>query len=187
MILVLSRPEGPTILFIQRTQEVSKHKGEIAFPGGGLEESESFIDAALRETQEEIGILADSVEVCGAMDDVFSVTSYVVTPVVGLLQSPPSDFQKQEFEIHRIFEVPLDHLLEPTNFRVERWPWGRAPKGTPIDVLKKTRMPHLGWDPTDSDYPMFFFDTPGGEVWGLSAIFLRQFLTEVFGFKGQDS
>ena len=56
MILVLSRPEGPTILFIQRTQEVSKHKGEIAFPGGGLEKRESFIDAALRETQEEIGI-----------------------------------------------------------------------------------------------------------------------------------
>ena len=184
LIGVLNRDAGPSLLFVERTDRVPTHKGQIAFPGGAIEEGESVEDAALREAHEEVALAAERVEVVGWLDDLLTVSNFIITPVVGIVREPPDSYVKQEFEVENVFETPLSHLLDPANFRTERVSWELVPPSAPIDLLRKIRIPALDWDPNADDFPMFFFDTPDGTIWGATAVILKQFLTITFGFGG---
>ncbi len=100
------------VLFTQRTHKVENHKGQISFPGGGVEEKDgSFQDTALREAQEEIGLLNKDVEILGQLDDTTTVVSnFVVHPFVGLIPYP-YDFKINPLEVKRIIEVPFRIFL----------------------------------------------------------------------------
>ena len=101
------------IIFIRRTETVKEHKGQISFPGGICEkEDKSTMDTALRESHEEIGLLAEDVEVLGELDDEITTTSnYIVSPFVGIIQWPYR-FTKSEDEVDEILKVPLPALLD---------------------------------------------------------------------------
>ncbi len=107
-------------LLIRRAEEVEHHKGQVAFPGGAVEASDGDARAAaLREAGEEIGLLPDSVEILGEMDDEVAVVSnFVVTPVVAFLRTV-SALHVSRREVAEVFTVPLRLLSDPTLYREE--------------------------------------------------------------------
>ena len=115
LVPLVQRPEGLTVLLTQRTVHLAAHAGQISFPGGSVEASDAdSIDAALRETEEEVGLPRDHVEVIGRLDTYVTSTGFEVTPVVGLVQAPyPS--KPDPFEVAEIFEVPLTFIVDPAN------------------------------------------------------------------------
>ncbi len=105
------------LLFTRRTERVESHKGQVSFPGGGCDEGETTPEeTALREAQEEIGLDPRQVRVLGHLANMITVTSFHVTPVVGVIEWP-AVFTVGQHEVERIFTIPLRWLADPAN----RW------------------------------------------------------------------
>lgn len=105
------------ILYTRRTQRVESHKGQVSFPGGACDQDETTPeDTALREVEEEIGIGRSAVRILGRLTSMVTITSYRVTPVVGVLDWP-TVFRLSEQEVERIFTIPLAWLSDSRN----RW------------------------------------------------------------------
>lgn len=105
----------PRVLLTQRTDHLSRHAGQVAFPGGRADpEDISLVETALRETQEETGIAPAFVTVAGFLDAYETGTGYAILPVVGLL-SEGFALAPHAGEVAKIFEVPLAFLLDPAN------------------------------------------------------------------------
>ncbi len=152
--------EELSILFTRRTDRVTHHKGQISFPGGVREKGDrDLMETALRETGEEIGIMASQITVVGELDDLYTGTGYRITPYVGLL--PPSyTIVTNNDEIDEVAEVPVTLLMEPRIHSIGT----RSYKG------KKFKS-------------HFFEIRKDFVVWGATAHILAQFLEVVFGWK----
>src|SRR4030043_155017 len=104
------------LLFTKRTDQVKYHKGEISFPGGMVDENDLSLEkTALREGVEENGLRESDVQIIGALDDIVTVTDFIVTPFVGLFPYP-YPFKTSPVEIAELIEVPLSFLLTEENF-----------------------------------------------------------------------
>ena len=115
LVPLVMRPEGLAVLLTQRTQHLAAHAGQISFPGGRREESDAdSVEAALRETEEEVGLPRDHIEVIGRLDTYVTSTGFEVTPVVGLVRAP-YPVKLDPFEVAEVFEVPLAFILDPVN------------------------------------------------------------------------
>lgn len=115
LVPLVERAEGVTVLFTLRTSTLTAHAGQISFPGGRREpEDRSPEDTALRETEEEIGLSRDRIEVVGQLDTYVTRTGFRVTPVVGLVR-PPFALDPDPTEVDEVFEVPLTFILDPAN------------------------------------------------------------------------
>jgi 8-oxo-dGTP pyrophosphatase MutT (NUDIX family) len=116
MPIVLREPAA-TVLFTQRATALKHHAGQISFPGGRLESSDaSPIAAALREAQEEVGLDPAFVTVIGFLPDHIIGSGFRVTPVVAFVR-PGFTLAPDAREVQETFEVPLDFLFDPDNFR----------------------------------------------------------------------
>lgn len=112
-------PEAPLrLLLTLRTAHLRDHAGQISFPGGGLDPDEGAVAGALREAWEEIGLDPQCVEPFGQMPQYITGTGFAVSPVIGFVQTPVS-LTPQAAEVAEIFDVPLDFVLDPRNFRQE--------------------------------------------------------------------
>ena len=121
-VLVGFMPNGDLIL-TKRASHLKHHPGQIAFPGGKRDASDiSLDDTAKREATEEIGLLSSSVQVLGQLPTHETVTSFVVTPVVGFITGP-FDPVPELGEVDEVFRVPFDHIANPANFRIESRRW----------------------------------------------------------------
>ncbi|MBF0307637.1 MAG: CoA pyrophosphatase [Alphaproteobacteria bacterium] len=115
LVPLVRHPAGLTVLFTQRTAHLANHAGQVSFPGGRIEEGDADpVAAALRETEEEIGLHPAAVDLVGRLDDYVTTTGFRITPVVGLLD-PPLALAPDPFEVAEVFEVPLEFLLDPGN------------------------------------------------------------------------
>jgi len=115
LVPIVERPEGLTVLLTQRTAHLNDHAGQVSFPGGRCELTDtSPVFTALRETEEEIGLDPTTIEVLGILPEYRTGTGFSVTPVVGLVR-PPFDLNPDSFEVAEVFETPLAFLLDPTN------------------------------------------------------------------------
>jgi 8-oxo-dGTP pyrophosphatase MutT (NUDIX family) len=115
LVPIVLRKEGPTVILTRRATHLSKHAGQISFPGGRADEGdENAVATALRESQEEISLDPNLVDVIGSLTTYVTVTQYSVTPVVGLVE-PAFDLRPEVGEVSEIFEVPLDFLLDQAN------------------------------------------------------------------------
>jgi 8-oxo-dGTP pyrophosphatase MutT (NUDIX family) len=113
LVPLVDRPEGLSVLLTQRTAHLHDHAGQVSFPGGRLEADDpDAIAAALRETEEEIGLARRHVEIVGRLDTYRTRTAYEVTPVVGIV-TPPFELAPDDFEVADVFEMPLDFALDP--------------------------------------------------------------------------
>lgn len=114
LIPLLTRNHTLEMLFTRRTETVLTHKGQISFPGGQREDSDAeTIETALRESYEEIGLEPSRVTVLGQLDDVFTaVSSFVITPVVGLVEGGVDDLRLAPDEVKSVLMVPVDRLLD---------------------------------------------------------------------------
>jgi len=125
LIPVVARAE-PTVLFTQRSQNLPRHPGQVSFPGGCADETDtSLVHTALRELEEETGIAAGFVTVLGFLEPYETVTGFAVLPVAGLLREGFT-VAADEREVEQVFEVPLAFLTDPANRREERREWKGA-------------------------------------------------------------
>jgi len=136
-----------------------RHRGQISFPGGRYEPGDGHLrNTALRETEEEVGVEAGTVNVLGSLTELYiPVSNYLVHPYVGYVDYHPS-FRPEEKEVKSIIEIPLDHLQQPCNIRLTDM------KISEHIVLKEVP----------------YFDVEGKIVWGATAMMLSELL-EVIG------
>jgi 8-oxo-dGTP pyrophosphatase MutT (NUDIX family) len=105
---------SPGILLTVRREHLRAHAGQIAFPGGRVDQGESAEDASIREAGEELGIPGRLVEVVGWLSEYRTITGYRVTPVVGIIP-PDLPLRPHDAEVADWFEAPLDFLLDRSN------------------------------------------------------------------------
>jgi 8-oxo-dGTP pyrophosphatase MutT (NUDIX family) len=142
------------ILFTKRSELVEHHKGQISFPGGAYDDTDPDLRfTAVRETWEEIGVSTDHVEVIGQLDEMITVSNFLVRPFVGRITQPgPYPFVHSEVEVAEILEVPLDHLRDEANLVAEL----RTYQGREIMAYSFRWHDHV--------------------IWGATARILKQFL-----------
>jgi 8-oxo-dGTP pyrophosphatase MutT (NUDIX family) len=115
LVPLVERADGLHVLLTRRTDHLTDHAGQVSFPGGRAEPDDiDVVDTALRETQEEVGLLRERVQVLGPLNTYSTVSSYVVTPIVALVQ-PPFQLALDAFEVAEAFEVPLQFLMTPAH------------------------------------------------------------------------
>lgn len=123
LLAVVERPAGPAVLLTKRASGLRHHPGQIALPGGRVDDTDASIAAAaLREAWEEVALDPGAVRVLGEMPPHETVTGYAMTPVVAHVTA---DFAPriQQDEVAEAFFVPFAHVADPGNYRVERRQW----------------------------------------------------------------
>lgn len=149
LVGVIERGTGPAVILTKRSSQLKHHPGQIAFPGGKVDPcDENPIAAALREAEEEVGLVRRDVEVIGTLPPHETVTSFAVTPV--LARVPDSFSATPEVgEVEEVFEVPLSHFLDTRRFQVHSRLWQGRPR--------------------------YYFTVPWGPfyIWGATARILR--------------
>ena len=121
LVPLIDHRGGMSVLLTQRTAHLTAHAGQISFPGGRIEELDAdAVAAALRETEEEVGLPRDRVSVIGRLDTYVTGTGFEIAPIVGIVE-PPVPITIDPFEVAEAFEVPLDFILDRRNHqRIER-------------------------------------------------------------------
>lgn len=116
LVPIIRRAEELLLGYTLRPAEMPTHAGQISFPGGRRDPDDTdLVATALRETEEELGIGAEHIEVLGKIDDVPTPVGFVITPVVGWLVDPP-ELVIDEREVGEYFEVGVEELRDPANF-----------------------------------------------------------------------
>lgn len=155
-VLLLFYPDGKSTFFplIKRPEYLGFHSGQVGFPGGKMElEDENIIQTALREAEEEVGVVRSSVQVLGTLSDLYiPASNFLVSPVVGFLEKRP-DMVPEAKEVSRIIHTELPILLNPE--------------------IRKQKILELG--------PNIRLDTPYFEierevVWGATAMILSELI-----------
>ena len=141
---------GVEAILTRRSQNLTNHRGEISFPGGRLDAGESVLQAALRETHEEIGLNPEDVEVVGELNSMATVVSNShIVPIVGRYRTQPK-LHAVNSEVDRVFSVPLLELTRQDTYRQEHWVFG------------------------DREFQINFFYLDDETIWGATARILFQ-------------
>ena len=155
VLIAIVQRDQPMVLLTERTQHLSSHSGQVAFPGGKRDPEDADAAAtALREAWEEVGLEPALVEVLGSLPPYVTTTGFVVTPVVALVP-PEARYQPNPYEVAELFEVPLAFLLDPANHRRHAF---ERPEG---------RREWLSMPYQDGPHERF--------IWGATAGMLRNF------------
>lgn len=145
------------MVLTQRTEDVPHHKGQISFPGGGVDAGDlSLRHTALREAQEEVGLEPSTVEIIGRLTPFVTITNYFVLPYAGIIPAN-SRLEPDSREIASILRVPLAHLADPRHHRTRRLP-----------LMGRRGIIH-------------YFDWQSHVIWGVTGHILWEFLELVRG------
>ena len=158
LALLYPKNENWHIVLIERMSSNNRndrHSGQISFPGGGYEDSDGLLArAALREAEEEVGVISKDISIIGQLTDMFiPVSNFLVHPFVGFMDYAP-DFVPEPSEVKDILEIPVPKLLDPTTIRTTDI---KIPEGYTI-----------------KDVP--YYSLNGHIVWGATAMMLSEFL-----------
>jgi len=149
LVPIVDHPEGATLILTKRSEALRSHSGQIAFPGGRIDPEDATAEAAaLRETEEEIGLSPDRIEVIGRMPDYVSGSGFRIAPVFGIVR-PGFSLTINPDEVDAAFEVPLAFLMDPANHNRESRVWQERQR--------------------------YFYTMPFGEryIWGVTAGIIR--------------
>lgn len=151
LISLIRRPEGLSILYTERSPDLRSHSGQIAFPGGKIDPEDAGPGAAaVREAGEEVAMRAGDARILGYMPLYYTGTNYLITPVVAEV-TPSAPFVPNPGEVRSVFEVPLDYLMETTNYSTFR--------------INRAGREHSTWQINHS----------GLVIWGITANLTRRF------------
>lgn len=118
LVPVVGRETGASVVLTLRSDTLPSHPGQIAFPGGKVDDTDAGpVEAALRESHEEIGLEPGSVDVLGFLDTYHTGSGFRILPVVAEI-SPDAVFTPEPGEVADIFEVPLSFLMDPGNHQI---------------------------------------------------------------------
>lgn len=160
LALLADGPDGVEVLLTRRSMHLRNHRGEISFPGGRLDPGETYEVAALRETEEEVGLPADEVELIGRLQPLVTfVSNSWIVPIVGRIDAP-RELQGHAPEVDRVLWVPLAELTAPGTYREELWHTAQG------------------------EWPILFFELADETVWGATARMLHQLLRVAHGLDG---
>lgn len=156
LLLLYSKQDEAHFILIQRPEYEGTHGGQVSFPGGKQEKNESLKETALRETNEEIGICTEEIQILGELTQVYIPPSnFLVSPFIGFIDNPPR-FLPDSKEVEDIVEVKVADLLNDAFIKQKK-----------IQVTKYT------------DQPMYievpYFDLNYKTVWGATAVILSEF------------
>lgn len=149
LIPVVDHGDEATVLLTKRSETLRNHTGQVAFPGGRVDASDPTPEyTALRETQEEIGLLDKFIDVVGRMPDYVSGSGYLISPVLSVVK-PGFHLDLNPQEVDTAFEVPLRFLMDPVNHRRDSRMW--------------------------NDLEWYFYEMPydGQRIWGVTAGIIR--------------
>lgn len=118
LVPILRRPNGPSVLLTRRADTLRTHQGQMSFPGGRREPGETPVETALREAEEEVGLSPALVDVIGRLHDTPTMTGFVISPIVGVVEREPS-LRVDAREVAELVEVPLEFVLDHRNYRRE--------------------------------------------------------------------
>lgn len=152
LILLFPNEENrPELILTLRSRDID-HGGQISLPGGRSDEDESYIETALREAEEEVGINSESVEILGFLSDLYvSHSNNLVKPVVGYLPKMPK-LTPNPAEVEEAFTVEVKSLAAKKNLTVENW-----------DLQKYS-------------YEVPYWDVHEVPLWGATAMILNELL-----------
>ena len=123
LIPILTFKKDLEILLTKRSNNLKNHPGQIAFPGGKKDQSDSSpIETALRETQEEVGLNPKNVEIIASLPSHKTATGFVIKPYLGLINQPFSEILRQG-EVDEVFTVPYEYILNEKNFSIQTRKW----------------------------------------------------------------
>lgn len=123
LIALWDRPAGARLILTKRASHLLHHPGQIALPGGKVDPIDADADdTALREAQEEIGLSSEKVQILGRLPCHETVTGFQITPVLGHIRDNFCPIA-QPGEVDEVFSVPLCHVLDLVNYRIERRQW----------------------------------------------------------------
>jgi 8-oxo-dGTP pyrophosphatase MutT (NUDIX family) len=123
LIAVCDTPEGAQVILTKRSSRLKHHPGQIAFPGGKIDKGDTGPEgAALREAQEEVGLIPSAVRILGRLPAHETVTGYTVIPVLGHVSDVFVPIPEAG-EVDEVFMVPLSFLMTPSHYRVEKRLW----------------------------------------------------------------
>lgn len=125
LIAITDVPDNPQVILTQRPRSMRDHPGQVAFPGGKIDQGEDAVTAALREAEEELGLPRAAVRVIGTSDLYHTGTGFIVTPVVGVVP-PGLALRPDPVEVADWFEAPLSLLLDPASWTVNETFWRGA-------------------------------------------------------------
>jgi 8-oxo-dGTP pyrophosphatase MutT (NUDIX family) len=155
LVPIVKKPAGLELLFTKRTDTVEHHKGQISFPGGAADETDtSPADTALRESSEEIGLDRSAVSILGMMDDLQTPSGFIVTPVVGFIEQLPP-LQINSDEVAEVIFIPMKLFFDDSK------------RHSKIIELNGTKR------------EVYFFDVWKEPVWGATAFFVKQLIDVV--------
>ena len=155
LLLVYPHDDNVRIALTVRGSGLRNHTGQVSFPGGRVDDGETFEQAALREANEEVGVDPRTVEILGSLTPLhIPVSRYILHPIVGFTTMRPA-FQRAEWEVARIVEAPVSVLHDPKTIKREMRT--RVVNGQTVEV----------------DVP--FYDIDGEKVWGATAMVLAEF------------
>jgi len=149
LIPVVDHGDDATVILTKRAERLKAHSGQVAFPGGTIDATDVSPEAAaLRETEEEIGLGGRHIEIIGRMPDYVAGSGYRIAPVLGIVQ-PGYTLTINADEVDAAFEVPLRFLMDPANHRRDSRMW--------------------------NDLEWFYYDMPygGQRIWGVTAGIIR--------------
>ena len=152
MLLLLYPFDGGWFFFLtKRSQDVEHHKGQISFPGGVVEKNESKMNAAIRETNEEIGVDNNHIKIFGSLPQFYTpVTNFHISPYVGWTEGKPQT-KVQDTEVKRAFSVSISDLVLEDNLKTKEDFFSNKPVTVP------------------------YFDLNGETVWGATSMILSEF------------
>ena len=114
VLIALTDSQRPGMILTVRREDMRTHAGQVAFPGGRIDPGETAVAAALREANEELGLVSADVAIFGELDPYRTITDFDVIPVLGVIPPDPA-LKPHEQEVADWFEAPLDFVLDPRN------------------------------------------------------------------------
>ncbi len=155
LLLLYPHDETVHIALTVRGSGLRNHTGQVSLPGGRVDEGETFEQAAIREAREEVGVEPETVDVLGRLTPLhIPVSGFLLHPVVGMTPMRPA-FQRAEWEVARIIEVPVSILADPSV------------------IKRETRTRVVNGQSIDVNVP--YYDIDGEKVWGATAMVLAEF------------
>ncbi len=174
VLLPLIREEGAiSLLFEKRSADLKIQPSEICFPGGGIETTDDgAMNAAIRESCEELGLDTDDIDMLGPLDYFVSPFNLIVYPYVAYIKNNAKIIPNPD-EVEYVFTVPLDFLLniQPPKARLELKLV--LPEGYPYDLIPSGR----DYPFRQAQYPQYFYLWKNEVIWGLTARILNHFLS----------